>query len=1079
VRVAFENAEEVREVRLEHADIVRQPLIRGTLVEVQRGEEVRQGEIVEVDWPDSPRELCAYTVRIEGSEEPVFESQVTPRSPASSDPRDQFAALHWRGPFRFFSRWDMHRTISRWYEDSEGIPTAIGARIEPAVHHVHALRSALWDTNTRHLLADDDPEARLFEAAMVAQYTLADDPDARVLIVAPGGRTHRWQSALEIRFGGRDFVRVSEGHLAVNPRERWASIAQNQRLIMSASCLQRHADACGEMLLDADWDLVIFDDAHLFDPYDPAYDCLRTLSLDADRLLVLAALPAEPDEDALGALLALLDPTTYGEGGDDEVASRLERLAPIWKDLVALEPIIEKLDETDVDQLSEGAAPLVERLDDDYVAECAEAIESSDGESLVELADYVGRFYRLDPRIVRSRRERLADHGVAWRDRTHEIVEYDADEAEKELVDAIDAFADAEVHDPVQLALLGAYRAAATSSPDRLFQMLEERLDALDTTAGRDELDPQLLDLHSLEPGPIERELFEEQLITSAPELDGEGALVAEAMSLVGQWHADAQVACARFEAAASWIEDFFEENRVDEGDEPDAELPPAPAVLVCCAHRASVEEFTYFLEGELEGASVHMAHAGAERGLLDEAVESFRGADLPRVLVCDEAGTAGRDISFVDALVHLEQPRTLGRIQRRLSWIDRPHRASDHPIHSVSLVGPSPVERALVELGGSVGVFQASAAQAEYEIADLDRRLWPAAARGVEDVSEFDASVLSLTAGDQQEEARAYRRSLDPPRKRLADDAEFAELLDFIDGVADSLPIRHWARMLGIQDEPATAGVHEFKWHWSKVRRPLPGFDIDPEDVDLLMPEEQVGMVAGTFERRRALRSESLEFLAPGHRFVDALVEDSLGPTDGRATIFARRLGPQHRGEMFLNVVASTRLEPQAWDELEMPRGLLTRAYRRLWPESISVPVEFDLRGDLTPTLVEDWDLIQKIEQSYQGPEADQKIEYEIFLQAIEDAARFRRVLDEAIEVAVEHLESQRGALVEGAVDELLADLRPELAYHRMREGRGVSDASVEVVLREKLVDSLRRERLELDALAIVVAGTPQVLVR
>lgn len=381
------------------------------------------------------------------------------------------------------------------------------------------------------------------------------------------------------------------------------------------------------------------------------------------------------------------------------------------------------------------------------------------------------------------------------------------------------------------------------------------------------------------------------------------------------------------------------------------------------------------------------------------------------------------------------------------------------------------------------LGIYEASSFEREYTVADIDRDIWMAACAGQEAVGGLVARAKEKLEGHAEADATTYQGSLDASDERLEADAEFADLLDFIDGVADSLPIRHWARMLGIQDHSGGPGIYDFKWHWKNVRRGLTGFDTGPEDVDFLMPQELVEMMSGTFSRKRALRSENLEFFAPGHRFIDALIEDALEPTDGRTTVFARRLGPQNRGKSYLNVVALAQLDPETWGAHDMPPGLINRAYRHLWPESISVPVEIDLKGRRDPRVVEDWDLIQKIEESYQGPEADQKIEYEIFIQAIEDVDRFRNLLNQAVDIALDKLKEDRAGLVDGAAAELRDDLADQIAFLKEDaagdDEQRANEAEYELQLLEKLIESVRNEKLELDALAIVVAGTPQILMR
>ncbi len=1080
-RVVFENSDEVREVRLEHADIVRQPLIPGTRVRVQKGSKALEGEIVEVDFPDSPRELCAYVVRVNGSDDTVFESQVTPLPPASNSPGDHLGALHWRGPFRFFSRWDMHRTISRWYEDSEGLPTAIGARIVPQVHEAHALRRVLWASTRRHLLADEDPQARLYEAGMVCQRMAAADEHLRVLVVAPGRRTHRWQSDLELRFGGRSFVRVDASHLAANPRERWASVSQNQRLVLSMGCLQQYPQACAELILEDVWDVVVIDDAHLLRPEDPAYSCLTAASLEAENLLLLGALPERCDAGALAAMFALLRPGLYDADAPEAVEQRIAAVDQLWGTLADAHAAVEALGdgaEVDASTLTDLADAFGAALaDDEYVADKTGALRDGDEDALGELVGYLKEHYRLERRVVRSRREHLERFGVSWSERTGETVAYDADESERALAAHLDTLAAANPTSPLQMALRGLYEQAVASAPDRLFTLMEERLDALDTTAGRDHQDLAVFELLDVDMGPREEAMFRDYVIAGAPALDNEAVWIAEGLSMVGQWHAESSSACARFVAAADWIEARLAREDDDEQDE-----APQVKVVVACAEAATAQDMCYFLESRLEPDAVEMIHAGMHFAEQNEVVERFRRDHDCRVLVCDETGAAGRDLSCASAVVHLEQPWSARRVERRISWVDRAQRTLTTPVESVVLVGPVEVEQTLHGLyDEALGLYESSAAPREHSLVALDQQIRRAACGGAGELAEVVEDITARldqapTATDQ-----AYRVSFDPSDAHLEEDAEFADLLDFIDGVADSLPVRHWARMLGIQDHSAGPGIFDFKWHWSHVRRALTGFDTSPEDVEFLMPQEQVEMMSGTFSRKRALRNENLEFFAPGHRFIDALIEDALSPNDGRATVFARRLGPTNRGKVFLNVVATARLDPQMWGAMDMPAGLVNRAYRHLWPESVSVPVEIDLKGRREPRVVEAFDLIQKIEESYQGPEADQKIEYEIFIQAIEDVARFRRVLDEAIALALDKLRDERAGLVDGAAAELADDLAAEMAFLDVQAARDnerqAGEAEFELKLLTKLIESVRHEKLELDALALVVAGTPQVL--
>lgn len=1115
-RVIFENSEDVQEVRLAHTDIVRQPLIPGTRVRVQKGSTTSEAEITGVNWPETPQDLCSYVVGEHGLEEEINESKVTPIAPASHSPVDALGALHWRGPFRFFSRWDMHRMVSGWYEDSEGLPSAIGARIQPSLQHAHALRRVLWDGTCRYFLADEDVQARLYEAGMVYQRMCAADGGLRVLVIASGRRTHRWQTEMELRFGNRDFVRIDATHLALNPRERWGAVSQNQRLLVSMTCFQQHPDACEELILGDVWDLVIVDDVHRLRAEDPITECLKSSTENVANLLLLGAMPEQPDSRAWAPILSILHGDSQ-PGDSDEVDTKIEALSGIWTATLQARNLLwasEEAGELDESKASAVADTLVELLDDDdFVVEKAGEIRDADTDALGDLVGYLQQNYRLDPRVVRSRREHLARYGVSWSERSSETLNYSADSSEKALLAHLDSLPPASPLDPLQMALRRFYYQAAAGSPDRFFSLLEARLDALDTTAGSANQDLAIFDVLDMDMGPREERLFREKVIAGASALDEEIVWIVDAMSLVGQWHAEASEGCARFQAAANWMQARLEQGKSEvESQSEDADEQKqrvSPKIIVYCSSGETVRDACALFRTLFGAPVVEMIYCGMAFDEQNEAAERFEYDRECRILVCEETGAQGRDVSIADVIVHLTQPWSATRAERRVAQVDTVSRTLESPVHSVVLVGPARHEKALHQLfDKQLGLYSGASAAREYTLAEVDLRVGRAACGGPQELEEviedLRSSLLepgSSDAGDP--ETAAYQCIFDPSDRLLEEDADFCDLLEFIDGIADSLPIRHWARMLGIQDHSAGPGAYDFKWHWSNVRRPLPGYPVGPEDVDILLPAEQVGMHTGTFSRKRALRSENLEFFGPGHQFVDALVEDAMignalpapgfvggvellesaEPQDGRSTVFARRLGPKNRGKTFVNIVFAARLDRRAWEGLEMPQGLINRAYRHLWPEALSVSVEIDLKGRRQPKLVEDLETIQKIEASYQGREADQKIEYEIFIQAIENVARFRETLDSAVQLAVTNLAAEREGLVDGAVAELADDIAEEMAFLRTQVVRSDDpencEAAMQIERYKCLLESVRLETLDIDAIAVVVAGSPQSLMR
>ena len=206
------------------------------------------------------------------------------------------------------------------------------------------------------------------------------------------------------------------------------------------------------------------------------------------------------------------------------------------------------------------------------------------------------------------------------------------------------------------------------------------------------------------------------------------------------------------------------------------------------------------------------------------------------------------------------------------------------------------------------------------------------------------------------------------------------------------------------------------------------------------------------------------------------------MGPTDGRATVFARRLNGRYRGKMFAVIVAQLDLNEEVWGDLEPPEGLIRRTHRRFWPECSTAMVEIDPKGNRAPSIVEDTDLEQRLQESYEGPDADQKIEYETLVRAIGDAGEFRQNLRDAIDTGLENMRDERDWLVEDAVNRLEEDFQSDIDYWKGVEARAESDddrreAERQVELRERLIASAEDYAIDVDAVALVVGGTPEAL--
>ncbi|MFB6263913.1 MAG: helicase-related protein [Bradymonadaceae bacterium] len=1061
-RIRFGHSEEIRDVQVSRVEVSRLPLIPGVEVEVRSGRfgssETERGMVVDAELPETAEDLCDYVVEVDGDERTVSEAELFPIEPDSSEPLDQLDALFWRGPFRFFARWGMHRTISRLYEDSEGIPSLVGARMTPTGPRIRGARRALWNRDRRVLLADPDPFDRMYTAGTVLQAEFARQPNRRAVVVAPGGMAREWSRQLELRFGGRSFRRLDLREVEASEFAQMVGMFRDDRLVVSHEVLEQSRDARTLLAGEGTETLIVAGAAHL-DPESGSYEFARELSELAESAYVLSPLSDEPDPAELATLSALVDPAEYEPDDTELFEDIVERREDVWT-------LIDETERGDWEDSSE----LVERwrqteiADESAVAGRIDDFEA-DGDAADELVGYVRRFHALPLEVVRT-----PDDG-SRPERDCEELELEASEAREALGEHVADLPTAESNDELQKVLVWAYQRALASTPDRVAELLRQRGEALELKRRAGDEARSVAAEMAGDPALEREQIAWDLAVEQAPELEDERDWIGEALGLVEEWKREAPSGGDRFASVIEWLADAAAEREAEK-------------FVVFSRSPDTIERFTPRLRDRLGNERVAMHHVGLPVESLQESLNEFQQDEECRVLVTDESAGYGRRIDVASTVVHLDQPRTPERLERRLSRIAAPSQQAE-TVRSL-VIGGSPLESGLLELyRDALGLYAARPTGAARRRLELGAEVFDVLATGGPAALGELVETAGEEVGAESAESSAFRAAIEPTEARRQEVEEFAELLDFVDGIDNPLPVRHWARMLGLDDHRVRPGVYDFKWHWSSVRRDLAGFHVpEGEDPEEWTDEETVQYLSGTFSRRRALDDETLEFFAPGHRLVDALIRDAEGPNDGRATIFARRLGAKRHGDVFAVVVARCAPDPSYWPEDDAPQGLLRRTYRRFWPESASVSLELDLSGEAEPAVVDDADLERRLEEAYEGPEADQKVEYETLIRAVEDARAFRTAIHDAADAGLDALRDDRQPLVDVAADQLEDDFAPEIDYwedvlEETDDDEIEARAERAIEWRRSLVESVRDYRMEVDAFAVVVGGDPEALIR
>jgi superfamily II DNA or RNA helicase len=201
------------------------------------------------------------------------------------------------------------------------IAAARSEELIPLPHQIAVVEYALARRPIRLLLADEVGLGKTIEAGMIIRELLDRGHIARVLIVAPKGVQLQWIAEMR-RFFEEAFVHVGPSGVPTSPGfDPWRSF---DRVVCSVDAVKplriragwddeqidEHNRARFDAIVEAGWDLVIFDEAHHV--AGATEDVARhqlALAL-ADRsphLLLLSATPHSGKSDAFSRLLGLID----------------------------------------------------------------------------------------------------------------------------------------------------------------------------------------------------------------------------------------------------------------------------------------------------------------------------------------------------------------------------------------------------------------------------------------------------------------------------------------------------------------------------------------------------------------------------------------------------------------------------------------------------------------------------------------------------------------------------------------------------------------------------------------------------
>ena len=702
---------------------------------------------------------------------------------------------------------------------SRGLTGVASAAVDLHPHQVAVARRVLADPVQRYLLADEVGLGKTIEAGFIIRQRLIDAPRSVIVVLVPSALIWQWEEELETKFRLSEFRR---GGIVIDtyedPRALRRPLVPDLLVIDEA---HRVALGCNSRSRDL----------------AQRYEQVRDLAHRVPRLLLLSATPVLHREHDFLAMLHLLDPDTYDVVEPATFTERVRNRERIAELLLALSPeqpafvledslpALRALFAGDA-EITGLLADLERELDRDE--DRVERIKS-------DLRSQIGETYRLHHRLLRNRRSVLAKSDYVVRGRCGvDIVgagDGRADTVDRwleRLRDALLAEAIAAGGGELIDQALGAFRvygSYASGDPDALLDVLRYRLElkrTLKASAGLSTEDAAAI--RATERGEVQKALFGNLLDELGARPDAvEAEPLAKALLKLDP---GAYVVFTSSQRTALALSDHLAASEV--------------VVFICTGHG-----------GEDDRRS---------------AVTDFVDGTGPRFLICDATGEEGLNLQAADAVVHLDLPWNVARIEQRIGRLDR--YGTRPPVRSIVVTSGADTGYShwwLNALKNSFHVFDETTAPTQYAIDTVEHGLLRVLLE--EGLDEADVALADVERRVAEEQKRIDRiDSLDALARPETDDITFVETMlereptEAAHLAADLLTVlERGATALS----PRTQALDDGRWQIT-LERETPAL-------------KNYGALIGrrlnvTADRAAAVSSETLSLLRPGSPLVEAI---------------------------------------------------------------------------------------------------------------------------------------------------------------------------------------------------------------
>lgn len=723
------------------------------------------------------------------------------------------------------------------------------ARIEPALHQVYIAHLVTQKLQPRIILADEVGLGKTIEAGLIIKELRARGLVDRVLIIVPANLQLQWQQELRSKFN-EEFDIIDSAALKFLGKDGSNPWSKRNNVITSLQFARSQKRS--EKIIEADWDLVIFDEAHYvrrrFEGKKKivttlAYRLADELKELVNGLLLLTATPMQLHPLELYSLIELVEPGLYPSfEAYDERRRELPHLNDLMRALKGW-PALPMGERAEVER--KHAALLAELVGDDPRG--VAALEDPEGRE--RFMDRLVERHPLAGVLVRNRKAEIG--GFTPRDARRVLVELSDAERELywEVTDYIRYVYNQAVKEKNRVVgfVMVTYQKMLTSSSYAIRKSLQRRAAKLRAD--------------------LEKKRAKRRRGMSDDELDV---------------LRDAEEPSAAIESAeGATVERLlvWEIERIEElverlggiRDSKAAELLTLVRTIFSKRPEEKLLVFTQFIETQeflrkvLEEAGYRVSIFNGRMRLeeKEQAVARFRRD--AQVMISTEAGGEGRNFQFCHLMVNYDLPWNPMRVEQRIGRLDRI--GQKHPVFIYNLACADTVEeRVLDVLEHRIGLFEESVGSLDPILGDVEKDIERLV---MEHLERFDEEFTGYAEDLERRvhEAKEKERVL---ADFVLDRASFRR--DVANELLGRTPL---AKQTDLRSFVAAA----LDYHGGYLSRDAEGADVITLSPNLsLQLRERRRLIRGAFDWRAALEREELDFFAFGHDLIDRIVDLPIG---------------------------------------------------------------------------------------------------------------------------------------------------------------------------------------------------------